>query len=242
MSILKKDAEQMKNGTSVINLKFEALEIKEDSANETATIVGLSAAFGNLDSYNEVIEQGAFEETIKSAPVWPVLRNHDSFDKIGFSENPVETSKGLRTDSVISLGTQSGKDQVALSKLAFKMGGKDAQSIGFMVKDFRVEETKKDGRVKFLTKIDMWEHSFVTWGANPKAFSSGFKAWIQGRDVKSLGLGDHVDEFLKFMESCGYKHADVIEIVLKEEKEKQASKSLLSLMQDSISIFNTNKG
>ena len=49
----------------LLTLNFEIKEIDEDAGLNVGRIVGLSAAFNNLDSYNERIIPGAFEKTMK---------------------------------------------------------------------------------------------------------------------------------------------------------------------------------
>jgi len=218
------------------DFSFKTDEVQELDDGKTARIIGLAAGFGNKDSWNEIIEPGAFVKTMKTNPNWAVLRHHDPSIKIGFNENPSEVPKGLRTESVISLETQPGREQVALSKLAHSIEkAKDALSIGFNVVNSRVEDIKKE-RVKFLETIEMWEHSFVTWGANGRAESTGFKSWLP-TEQSGYGLGEYVDDFFKFMESLKYDAKDVKQIMLKEENEKNAATELLNLMHESANLF-----
>lgn len=225
-----------KTQRQTLKLDFKAEDVDTFDNGNLGRIVGLSAYFNNIDSYNEVIKQGAFAKTIKDNLNWAVLRHHDSTIKIGFNEEAEETRKGLKTTSLISLDTQDGKEQFALSQLAFKLPkAKDAQSIGFMPKAWEVEEDKKKGRIKYLTEIEMWEHSFVTWGANPKAESTGLKSLTEKDGYE---LGDYVDDFFKFMESVGYKHEDVIKVLKKEDiTNNGVNKRIEQLMDASINLF-----
>ncbi len=222
------------------NMEFKTEDIDESKKDNTVRIVGLSAGFNNLDSYRDVIEKGSFLKTIEKNPNWPVLRNHDSDRKIGFSSEPVETAKGLKTTSIISLDTQDGREQAALSKLAFSIEkAKDAQSIGFSIPEggSRVEESKKfGGKVQFLSEIEMWEHSFVTWGANERAESTGLKSFL-GKESEGFGLGDYVDQFFRFMEGLKYDSKEVRDIMLSEEREKQAGDDILALMNNTINLL-----
>lgn len=214
----------------ILNLEFKAEDIKQSDDKETGFIVGYSGIFGNLDSYNDMIVPGAFEEALKENPHWPVLKNHDSWNKIGFNQSGQENSKGLKTVSAIALANPEGKAQYALSKLALEVGGKDAQSIGYIAKEYEIVEDDKKGRIRKLKKIDMWEHSFVTWGANDKAFSTAVKAWKTLN--KDFGLDKYVDEFFKFMEGLGHSHLVVKDFMLKDRIEEIKN---VALFQDTLS-------
>lgn len=220
------------------NLSFELEDVKEDSASNVARVVGLSAGFNNLDSYAEIITPGAFEKTIKATMNWPVLRFHDPSRKIGFNEHAEEVKKGLRTISLISLDTQDGREQMALTKLALDMDkAKDAQSIGFMPKVWEHDDSK-DQRITYLKEIEMWEHSFVTWGANDRAYSTGLKNWEPNKE-SGFGLGDYIDQFVTFIEALGYDHVEVMSALKAKNSEEldNISPKLIELMDQSINVF-----
>jgi len=203
-----------------------------------ALIEGFSGGTGNKDVYNDIITQGAYEETIKKDVHWAVLRHHDPDIKIGFNGEAHDQKRGLKTVSVLALDTQQASDQFHLSKLALEMDAKDAHSIGFIAKEWAIKDVK-DERIREITKIEMWEHSFVTWGANDKAFTTSLKEWEAELSSKdgSLGLGDLVDKFYQFLEGAGHKHKDVMDFLLKDEREQRSMAELKTMIDQTGSIF-----
>lgn len=239
MGLKFKANENTKKTTLALAFKAEDVDEQTKSGEKLGRIVGLSAYFNNLDSYNDIIRPGAFQESIKNNPNWAVLRFHNSSRKIGFTEEAQETKKGLKTTSLISLETQDGVEQFALSKLAFTLEkAQDAQSIGYRPLEWEIVEDKKRGRVTYLDKLEMWEHSFVTWGANPKAESTGFKSF-EAEVKEGFGLDDYVDDFFKFMEEVGYKH-DMVLSALKARHNNKLSEDeqrIINMFKESSKIF-----
>lgn len=234
---------KLKKGELILfkNFEFKAEDAKESEDKTTGYVIGLSAAKNNLDSYRDRIKDGAFKKTIKDDPHWPVLRNHESWNKIGFNEKAKEIKEGLHTVSAIALDTPEGKAQYGLSKLALKIGGKDAQSIGYIARKWEMVNEEGVGEVRELLEVEMWEHSFVTWGANDQAFSSAVKSWKAGD--KSFGLDKYVDDFFKFMEGLGHDEKTVKEILLNRKAQNQNATEALKTMTDTLTkaleIFKT---
>ncbi len=219
-------------------LKADANEKRYGATGNVAFIEGFSGGTGNKDSYNDIIIQGAYEETIAKDVHWNVLRHHDPTVRIGFNGEAEDQKRGLKTVSVLSLDNSEGSDQYHLSKLALDMGAKDAHSIGFIPLEWSIKDIKGE-RVRYIEKIDMWEHSFVAWGANDKAFSTALKQWEKETEQKdhSFGLGDYVDKFFKFLEGAGFKHTEVKDFLLKEEREQQQMERLSKMINQTAAIF-----
>ena len=83
------------------SLKFDAGAVDPDER----TFEGYAAAYGNADSDNDIIEQGAFAKSIKEA--FPaksikVLWQHDARQPIGLPVEMREDSRGLWVKSRIS--------------------------------------------------------------------------------------------------------------------------------------------
>lgn len=134
---------------------------------EEGEFTGYAAVFGNRDSYGDVIEPGAFAESIaaKTAGV-PVLWQHDPWEPIGVSAELAEDEKGLRVRARVSRITRRGKEALHL----MTMGALTGLSIGY-----RVQERETDAGTRRLTKLDLWEFSPVTWPANELALVTGVK-------------------------------------------------------------------
>ena len=171
------------------NLKL--CEIKVDAGSEeTGVFSGYGAFFGNVDSYGDVIEKGAFAETLKE---WkargkypPMLLQHggmgvdaDGMLPVGQWTNMQEDDKGLRVEGkLFALNTARG--QYIYEGL--QSGVLDGLSIGFMVREEK-RGTRSEEPERTLLNIDLWELSIVTFPANDKARISDVKASSDATDI-----------------------------------------------------------
>ncbi len=155
-----------------INLISFGLEVKTvDTAKGTFTRLG--AAFGNLDAYNDVIERGAFANTlseakaIKSAnrsPVlYPLLWMHEAAQPCGIISDAYETADGLVIECQCDLDTELGR--MAFS--GAQKGYADGLSIGYQT----VRATRDAKGNRHLLEVKLAEVSVITRGyaANPHA-------------------------------------------------------------------------
>lgn len=166
------------------------VEIKASSDADKMRFEGYLARFDNVDSYGDVIQKGAFVNTLNKAKkegrVLPVLKQHGTMGgfsgddtPIGYFEDAYEDSKGLYVKGVL-FSTTEGKNMYALLKEAPL--GTMGMSIGYRVvgkKTASEEEYRKTGVVQYLTEIDLREGSIVTFPANDQA---------RVEDVKSEAL------------------------------------------------------
>lgn len=153
------------------------VKLLDDSEN-TGTFSGYGAIFGNMDAYGDVIQRGAFAETLgewKGRGKWPpMLLQHggglfgggaDDMLPIGQWTHMEENTKGLKIDGqLFAMNTERG--QYVYEGL--KSGALDGLSIGFVVRE-AINGTKPNEPDRTLTNIDLWEVSIVTFPANPKA-------------------------------------------------------------------------
>jgi uncharacterized protein len=152
------------------------------------TFTGLGAAFGNLDYNGDIIERGAFTETLGelkttqrkySAPfLLPLLFMHDEKSPCGGISNAYETADGLAIECQCDLNTELGR--MAFSGI--KMGYANGLSIGYNT----VRSTRDAKGVRHLLGIKLWEVSVITMGyaANPLALSDALSA--KGRQGNSM--------------------------------------------------------
>lgn len=160
-----------------MNDKFLApLEVKFDSGGESGAFEGYGAVFGNLDAYGDVIQAGAFRETLrewkKAKRLPPMLIQHGGWMMsdsdglpIGKWESMEEDGTGLRVSGrLINLDTERGKSIYG----AMREGVLDGMSIGYRAKEFALG-TKPDEPRRTLKKIDLVELSVVTFPANGAA-------------------------------------------------------------------------
>lgn len=150
----------MKKVTRAYPAKVEA----EDAGEFTALV----SAFGVVDAYNEVIEPGAFTESLAAfgtAPI-PILWNHrwdDLTAHLGAASG-VETGEGLEIRGRLDLDDPAAAKAWRLLKEGrvreFSIGGYESEG------DIRGEEV--DGRFIWrVDKFDLVEVSIVLRGANP---------------------------------------------------------------------------
>lgn len=137
------------------------LEIKAVSTDETGTFEGYGAVFGNIDSHQDVIVPGAFNESLQTrlpAMVW----QHNIDQPIGVYTEVKEDANGLYVKGQLCLDTQRGKEAYAL----LKQGALKGLSIGYVCEKYTYDEKLN---VCFLNKIDLYEISLVTIPSNSLA-------------------------------------------------------------------------
>lgn len=136
------------------------------------TIEGYAAAFGNVDSWGDVIQPGAFAKTIKeNAARIKVAWQHDFWEVIGIPVELREDDVGLYTRSHISR-TQRGNEALELAR----DGAITEMSIGYV--PVKYEENDSGGYD--LYEVKLMEYSLVTWAANPLARITAIKAAVGG--------------------------------------------------------------
>jgi uncharacterized protein len=141
---------------------------------DAGTVQGYGSVFGVRDQHGDIVEPGAFAETIaahKAAGTMPaMLWSHDQASPIGVWTEIAEDAKGLRIAGQINVETQKGKEARSL----LKQGAVSGLSIGYLPRAGGAE-VDRDG-VRRLKAVDLWEVSIVTFPSNPAARVSGVKA------------------------------------------------------------------
>ncbi|MGP4114665.1 HK97 family phage prohead protease [Streptomyces sp. 4N509B] len=137
---------------------------------EAGEFTALVSVFGNVDSYGDVVQPGAFERTLKewsaSGYPIPVYWGHNLSDpdyNIGQVVEAVETDRGLQVRARLDMESPKAGQVYRLLK-----GGRVKEfSFGYSVRDAGWGE--KDGQdVYELRDIDLYEVSVVPVGANPE--------------------------------------------------------------------------
>lgn len=147
---------------------IHAVEVK--AASEDGKVLHIKAyacAFGNVDSWGDIIEHGACDAFLQSedAKRMKLCYQHDSHEVIGVITDKGVDAIGMWFEADI-IDTATGLD---VQKL-IKAGAIDEFSIGYYADKFRYE--KRDGydyEVRILEAITIVEVSPVTRAANPKA-------------------------------------------------------------------------
>lgn len=139
------------------------LIIEFKSVSPNGKITGYAARFGNVDSYNDIIMQGAFKKTLKEKTPKEInfLYEHDESKTVGYLTMLQEDEQGLYFEGQIL------EDKMKAAEIAYneiKEGYIDSLSIGYIPTKYEV----KDG-IRMLKEIDLYEISLVKNPANPKA-------------------------------------------------------------------------
>lgn len=148
---------------------------------ETDTAMGFDgygAVFKNIDSYNDVIEPGAFSsylDDVKSGKQqWPAMllqhggwgMNAEDMTPIGVYTSLEEDSKGLKVAGQFA-DTQRGIEAYKLLKMQPRPAI-NGLSIGYIAREWEIV-TKDKRQVRSIKAIDLFEISLVTFPANGKA-------------------------------------------------------------------------
>jgi Escherichia/Staphylococcus phage prohead protease len=160
-----------------------AFEVKFAGAPaEAGTITGYLSAYGPpADSYADIVERGAFDQTLAEQQserfALPMLWAHDMARPCGKWTSFKSDDYGLLATGVLSLGTDAGKQAHA----HLQAGDVSSLSIGYTVPPdgFRWQN---DG-TRLLTKIDLLEASIVPIGACRRARVLNVKSITQ-RDLE----------------------------------------------------------
>lgn len=148
-----------------------AFELK--AINDDGTFEGYGSVFGVKDSYDEVVELGAFSESLathKSKGTMPALLwQHRGGEPIGVYTGMEEDNVGLKVSGKLALKTVKGAEAYELLKMKAISG----LSIGFVSRE---DSFDRVSRVRTLKKVDLWEVSLVTFPANDAARVQGVKS------------------------------------------------------------------
>ena len=191
-----------------VAIKTKSFKVKAEESEESGSgyFVGYASVFGNVDSYGEVMEKGAFSDTLKE---WegrkiPVFYGHDLTNpenNIGYVESAEEDDTGLLVKCVVD--TEGPGNGPIVYKL-LKEGRIDRMSFGFYVND-----ADHKGGVTYIKKVSLLEVSVVPAPANPEAAISEVKSskedsGMTPEEISKLivePLIKHIDE--AFEKYCG---------------------------------------
>ena len=161
---------------------FGLKEIKFDAGTgaDSATDMlfsGYGAVFGNVDSYGDVIQPGAFADTLaaahKSGQFPSMLLQHggwgigaDDMTPIGVWTTLAEDGHGLKVEGKLA-DTPRGREAYTLLKMTPRPAI-TGLSIGYIPKEW-AQRSKPEEPRRTLKKVDLLEVSLVTFPANDKA-------------------------------------------------------------------------
>jgi HK97 family phage prohead protease len=141
-------------------------------------ITGYASVFNIKDRQGDIVPRGAFAATLiehKSAHrLPPMLWMHDPRRPCGSWLMMAEDAIGLRVRGQLALGTQLGREALAL----VKQGAVTGLSIGYRIRHSRFDTAQQ---ARILQSVELDEVSLVTLPANPAAQVSAVK-YIAGHN------------------------------------------------------------
>lgn len=182
--IERKDSETDHLGCGLLELKFLGADEND------MEFSGYGAVFGNVDSYGDVIQKGAFKDTLaraKNSNQWPaMLMQHGGM--LGTEMTPVGIWTDMHEDDVglFVKGKLAPTPRGAEAYQLLKMQPRPAingLSIGYLAKEWSVR-TRPDEPRRTLKSVDLIEVSLVTNPANPKARVQAVKGDLTIRDAE----------------------------------------------------------
>lgn len=184
-----------------------ALQVKDLS--DDGTFEGYGSMFGNIDSYGEVVEPGAFARSLakhnkeKTKPL--MLWQHNSDEPIGVWEDLQEDEKGLRGRGRLLTGIRRADE----AYIMLKAGAVQGLSIGY-----REVRAEPDGTIRRLRELDLREISIVSFPANRQARIQSVKSERMEEFAQRLRDGDPmpIKEFEDILREVGVPKAMAVQI------------------------------
>ena len=218
--------------TRVISIKKFDEKKGEDTEEEEEffTFEGYAATFGNIDFTNDIIEKGAFVQSLKDRTP-KLLDQHNSFEfPIGVIDEIDEDARGLFIKASLPMADDRVSKRIAPQ---MKIGSIDSMSIGFRP---IVEERNEKTGARTLKEIDLFEISLVTFPANEKAIVTGVKSEFGIDDVENIKSKKDFEDLLKSAgafsrKACTYLSSNFINIqsesgiTNKDQKQSESVKS-----------------
>lgn len=188
----------------VLDLKF-----LDDSGDSAGRFSGYGSIFGNVDSHGDVVEKGAFRNTLREwetrGKLPMMLLNHGGMGLFGGSASdavPIgkwlsmeENSKGLKVEGqLFALKSELGQRLYE----SMKAGELDGMSIGYRPRKF-TNGTKAGEPRRTLHDVDLVELSVVTFPSNDRSRVGAVKF---ADDIRSIR------DFEAFLREAGrFSHA-----------------------------------
>jgi HK97 family phage prohead protease len=125
-------------------------------------IHGYASLWGVADLNGDVVARGAFVDSLRRTGPTGVrmLHQHESRAVVGVWDEMVEDERGLFVRGRIADWSAEARYAQALSRA----GALDGLSIGF-----RAARARRDGRLRVLSGVELWEVSLVTFPMLPGA-------------------------------------------------------------------------
>ena len=125
-------------------------------------ISGYASLWGVADLDGDVVARGAFADSLArtGAAGVKMLHQHEARSVVGVWDRLVEDERGLFVCGRITEWSAEARLAAALARA----GALDGLSIGF-----RTARARREGRLRVLSAVDLWEVSLVTFPMLPGA-------------------------------------------------------------------------
>ena len=146
-----------------MKVKYKNVAFDVKAVTDEGVIEGYASVYGNIDSYGDIVEKGAFKSLFeKDNSVIPILWQHNTREPIGGASSFKEDESGLYMKANLVMEVQKAQEAKALAKAGVVTG----LSIGYTVNEYTYN---KEENVTHLTDLKLWEVSLVTFPANTEA-------------------------------------------------------------------------
>jgi len=157
------------------------------------------SAFGNIDSYGDVMTEKAFNKTIKDGfKRVKHLKDHSWNLLLGLPLEMEATKDGLRVVSKMNLEKELARETFSDYKFFAEEGRTLEHSIGY--KEIKTEKGEQSGEeVLFLKEVQLFEYSTLNFmGANEKTPLLGIKSELETIELM-IQKGNFSDEKYKLL-------------------------------------------
>lgn len=214
-----------------MKIKNVPLRIKQagtDDGLDEGEFIAYASVFGNVDSYSDIVDKGAFTRTLNEwndgGSTIPVLWGHDMHDpfaNIGGVKSAEEDEHGLRVHGVLDL------DNPTAAQVHRLMTGRRTNRMSFA---YAIRDAEDDDNgVQHLKDLDLFEVSVVQVPANDLAEVTAVKAGadalakagrvLSARNLDSLrSARDAIGNVIKAAEDTGDDAGD------QDDQEKASGK------------------
>lgn len=150
---------------------------------------GFGSVFGNVDSHGDIVQKGAFSESLGRRGMPIMLWQHDQKEPIGKFISAKETPEGLHVTGELFI------EDIPRARQAYRLlkeGAMKGLSIGFRTLE---DDVDAEGN-RTIKKVDLYEVSLVTFPSNELANVTAVKS----DDTPP----DNERDFEKFLRKNGY--------------------------------------
>ena len=166
-------------------MRILPLEIKSMTCN--GTFEGFASLFGEEDLARDVIEPGAFADSLdkRGTSGIKMLFQHDPNQPIGVWQELKEVPRGLYARGRLMMEVARAREVLSL----MSAGALDGLSIGF--RTIKARKDKK-GSVRHIEKVDLWEISVVTFPMQPLARVSAVKQYGDFNEISDTAVAARI--------------------------------------------------